>query len=357
MKKKKRKLKKKVYFILYLILIIIGIFLFYLINLGPVSNESKTVEFEVKEGDTLSNLSVRLKKEGIIRSELAYKIYIKFHKFNELKKGVYILDLNNSTSEIINILTNKPNSLGVKITFKEGKNFRNIAKTISENTNITEEEVYNKLKDIKYVNSLIDSYWFLTDDINNKDIYYSLEGYLYPETYFFEPNDKIEDIFKKMLDQTDKIFSKYKSDFNKSDLSINEVVTLASMIEQEGKSNSDRKGISGVFYNRLDRNMSLGSDVTTYYAFKVDMGTRSLTSKEYNTSNSYNTRGPNMAGKLPVGAISNFSESSLEAALNPTSHNYLYFVSDKYGKTYFAKTDKDNLKKKKELIKQGICVE
>ena len=101
MKKKKRKLKKKVYFILYLILIIIGIFLFYLINLGPVSNESKTVEFEVKEGDTLSNLSVRLKKEGIIRSELAYKIYIKFHKFNELKKGVYILDLNNSTSEII----------------------------------------------------------------------------------------------------------------------------------------------------------------------------------------------------------------------------------------------------------------
>lgn len=357
MKKKKRKLKKKVYFILYLILIIIGIFLFYLINLGPVSNESKTVTFEVKDGDTLSNLSVRLKKEGIIRSELAYKIYIKFHKFNELKKGVYILDLNNSTSEIINILTNKPNSQGVKITFKEGKNFRNIAKTISENTNITEEEVYNKLKDIKYINSLIDSYWFLTDDINNKDIYYSLEGYLYPETYFFEPNVMIEDIFKKMLDQTDKIFSKYKSDFNKSDLSINEVITLASMIEQEGKSNSDRKGISGVFYNRLDKKMSLGSDVTTYYAFKVDMGTRSLTSKEYNTSNPYNTRGPNMAGKLPVGAISNFSESSLDAALNPISHNYLYFVSDKYGKTYFAMTDSENLKKKKELIKQGIWVE
>ena len=357
MKKKKRKIKKKIYFILYLILIIIGLFLFYLISLGPVSNESKEVSFEVKDGDTLSNLSKRLKEEGIIRSELSYKIYIKFHNFGELKKGVYVVNLNTSTGEIVKILTKKPNSLGIKITFKEGKNFRNVAKTISENTNITEEEVYNKLKDRKYINSLIDSYWFLTDDIINKDIYYNLEGYLYPETYFFESNVKIEDIFKKMLDQTDKVFSKYKNNFKKSELSINEIVTLASMIEQEGKSNSDRKGISGVFYNRLDRKMSLGSDVTTYYAFKVDMGTRSLTSKEYNTSNPYNTRGPNMAGKLPVGAISNFSESSLDAALNPTSHKYLYFVSDKYGKTYFAKSDSENLKKKKELIKQGIWVE
>ena len=118
MKKKKRKLKKKLYFALYLILIIIGLFLFYLISLGPVSKEKKLVNFEVKEGDTLSNLSSRLKKEGIIRSELAYKIYIKFHNFGDLKKGVYCLDLNNSTSEIIDILSNKPNSLGIKITFK-----------------------------------------------------------------------------------------------------------------------------------------------------------------------------------------------------------------------------------------------
>ena len=110
----------------------------------------------------------------------------------------------------------------------------------------------------------------------------------------------------------------------------------------------------GVFYNRLKDNWSLGSDVTTYYGAGVDLTERDLTSVELNNANAYNTRVSTMAGKLPVGPICNPSTISIEAALYPTEHDYYYFVSDKTGKTYFTKTDKEHIDKKNELIKAGL---
>ena len=103
--------------------------------------------------------------------------------------------------------------------------------------------------------------------------------------------------------------------------------------------------------------MSLGSDVTTYYAMQVDMGERNLYSSELKTSNPYNTRGPNMNGKLPIGPIANPSEESIKAALNPSQTNYLYFVADSNGKIYFAKTYQEHQNIIKELQKQGLWYE
>ena len=100
--------------------------------------------------------------------------------------------------------------------------------------------------------------------------------------------------------------------------------------------------IAGVFYNRLNANMPLGSDVTTYYANKIELGERDLTSSELNTYNPYNTRGPGMNGKLPVGAISNFGESSLKAVLNPDDNDYYYFVADCNGKVYLTKNSTEH---------------
>ena len=100
--------------------------------------------------------------------------------------------------------------------------------------------------------------------------------------------------------------------------------------------------------------MSLGSDVTTYYAFKVDMGDRDLTAKELNTENPYNTRGPNMIGKLPVGPIDNPSKEAIEATLFYTETDALYFVADKNGKVYFTKSNDEHNAKIKELKKEGL---
>ena len=352
MNKKKLKPVFKLLFSLIGLVIIFGliIIIYYNYSLSPISSSSKVVKYKVENGSSVYKVGVDLENKGIIRSALAYKIYVKTHNINVYKKGTYTLDKSYSVRKIVGILKGdsyKEN--GVKITFKEGITMRKVAKEIAKHTNITESEVYAKLEDKTYIDSLVNQYWFLTNDIKNKDIYYPLEGYLYPETYMFDDDVTIEEIFKDMLDQTNKHFMKYKNDIDKSKYTINQIVTLASVIEQEGVYENDRKGIASVFYNRLNKNMPLGSDVTTYYAFKVEMGSRELKTKEYNTYNPYNTRGPQMNGKLPVGAISNFSDSSLEAALKPLTTDYYYFVADKSGKTHFTKTYEEHQKIIKEL--------
>lgn len=355
---KRKKLKKWVKVLLSLFIIILvlfvvsSIYLSYLLS-APKS-KSVVVNFTINDGDYVDKVGKRLEKEGLIRNFFAYKIYVRVKNINSYKAGTYKLDKSYSVKKNVRILTGNDYKSGIKITFKEGKNIRDIAKLISKNTNITESEFYKTLEDESYIDSLISKYWFLTDDIKNKDIYYPLEGYLYPETYTFSKNEDVKVIIEKMLDQTDKVFTKYKTDIENNKYSINEIVTLASIIEKEALYNADKKNISGVFYNRLEKNISLGSDVTTYYAFKVDMGSRELTKKEFNTYNPYNTRGPLMEGKLPVGAISNFGIESLEAAISPNKHDYLFFVADKNGKTYFTKTDVEHQKVIKELKDSGL---
>ena len=152
----------------------------------------------------------------------------------------------------------------------------------------------------------------------------------------------------------EKYLDTYKEDLENSEISMHQILTLASMAELEGKSLEDRKEIVGVFINRINKGMSLGSDVTTYYAFKVDMGDRDLTAKELNTENPYNTRGPNMIGKLPVGPIDNPSKEAIEATLFYTETDALYFVADKNGKVYFTKSNDEHNAKIKELKKEGL---
>jgi len=357
-KKRKRKLKRGVRVLLWLLLImvilVVGALALFSFLLSPVSSRSEVIEFTVKEGSSAYLVGEKLEKEGIIRSNFAYKVYVKLKNVNGYKAGVYRLDKSFSTPNIVDLLTGdyyKKN--GVTITFKEGKTITNVAKTIASSSNVTESEFYALMEDKEYVDQLINKYWFLTDDIKNSDIYYPLEGYLFPETYTFSTNLTAKTIIETMLDQTDKVLSKYKSLVDAGSYTIHQLVTMASMVEKEGITAADRKGIAGVFYNRLNAGMSLGSDVTTYYAFKVDMGERDLTVSEINTFNPYNTRGPQMAGKLPVGPIANFGESSFDAVINPTKSSYYYFVADKSGKTHFTKTYEEHQQVIKELKEAG----
>lgn len=357
-KKKKNILKKLIIILLFfLVFLALIIYILYSFLLSSVSNKSIPIKFKVESGSSVYSVGESLKKEGLIRNISVYKIYVKLNNINNYKAGTYSLDKSYSLQKIVSILNGNKYSDGVRITFKEGKTIRNVAKTIAQNTKITEDEVFDKLNDNEYIDSLINKYWFLTEDLKNSNIYYPLEGYLYPETYYFNENVTVEEIFNTMLEQTNTIYSKYKDDFNSSAYGINEIITLASLVEQEGIYEADRNKIASVFYNRLKANMSLGSDVTTYYAFKVDMGTRDLTTEEFNTYNPYNTRGPSMNGKLPIGPISNISETSLKAALYPKQTNYYYFVADKNGKTHFTKTYEEHQKVIKELKESGNWIE
>jgi UPF0755 protein len=257
--------------------------------------------------------------------------------------------------EIVNaIASGKGGQLGeINILFKEGLNIRQIAKVIEDNTNNSKEEVFTLLKDENYIDELILKYWFITDEVKNANIYYPLEGYLAPNTYRFKNKDvSIKDIFNRMLDQMNVILTPYKGKYNK--YTIHEYLTLASIVEAEGKELEDREDIAGVLYNRLAINDRLGSDVTTYYDIKIDSYSRDLFKTEINAYNPYNTRGPNMDGKLPIGPISNPSANAIKAAFEPNDNDYYYFVADINGKVYFTKTSAEHNAKKQELINKGL---
>ena len=341
--------------------LVISLCLLYNYCIGSVDNKNdETILVEIKEGNTSSDIAHILKEKELIRNEIVFKIYLKFNDVRDLKAGYFELNQSMNVEEIVNKLgqgdTVHPNE--ITILFKEGLNIRGIAKTIAENTNNIEEKVFEVLEDEEYIDSLIEKYWFLTDDIKHPSIYYPLEGYLFPNTYTFEDkNVTVKEIFAKMLNEMETRLSKYETDIKNSNYSVHEILTIASMTELEGVKDEDRKDISGVFYNRIKKNMSLGSDVTTYYAFKVDMSDRDLTTKEINTYNAYNTRGPNMNGKLPIGPIANPSKEAIESAIYPTSSNYLYFVADKNRNVYFTETIAEHDKKVNDLKKAGLWIE
>lgn len=342
-----------------ILVIIIGVFAWYNGSLKPVSKlpveENELIRVEIEKGLGTNQIAKVLEKNNVIKSATAMKIYTSLNDVTGLQAGIY--DFNNSEDleTILNRIVNGEVAIDeVKITFIEGKNIRWIAKTIAKYTNNTEQDVFNLLEDEAYIDELINKYWFLTDELKDDRIYYPLEGYLLPDTYIFENKDvSVKTIFNVILNFTDKYLTKYKDAFANNSMSIHQLLTMASLCELEGKSLEDRKEIIGVFYNRIVEKMSLGSDVTTYYAFKVDMGDRDLTVKELNSENPYNTRGPNMAGKIPVGPICNPSKEAIDATLNYTPTDAFYFVADKNGDVYFTKNNNEHVKMIQKLKREG----
>lgn len=229
MEKQGRKLKKKFKIILVLVaILLIGIATLlgtYCYFKSPVSNDKKEVSIVIENGSTISDIAALLKKEGLIKNENFFKLYVKLKKVSNVYAAKYYFTPSMNLDEIINTLNEGGyNENEISITFKEGINMRGIAKLIKENTSNSEDDVYKKLKDEKYLNSAIEKYWFLTDDIKNSKIYYSLEGYLFPDTYRFNSKDvTVEEIFNKMLDQMEKELNKYKKQIENSKYSVHEI--------------------------------------------------------------------------------------------------------------------------------------
>ncbi len=352
-----RKLIVIIVSILVLISIIIGI---YKISTMPVSKNIEEKEVTIPMGSGATQIANILKENNLIKSTTAFRIYVKINKIENFQAGTYYLKESMNLKEMVEMLQTgtmyNPNQ--ITITYLEGKPMWWLVETITEKTNNTEEDVYQLLADKEYIDSLIEKYWFLTDEIKSEDIYYPLEGYLFPDTYAIANKDAtVEEIFEKMLDRMEEILTPYKEKIEASNYTIHQIITMASVVENEGMNDEDRKDVASVFYNRLDEGISLGSDVTTYYYIKVNMGDRDLYQKEIDTYNPYNTRGPNMEGKLPVGPISSIGKSSIEAAIEPNDTEYLFFVADKTGKLYFTKTNSEHENIINDLMNKGLWYE
>ena len=355
MKRRKFSFKKTALFFIVLILLVGLSFLgVYFFQTSSVGGSDKPISVVVEAGDNYYTLSSKLKKKDLIKSEFFYKIFLKINKPKKLVLGEYELSKKMNVKTIVNTLSDEKNikDTSVKITFKEGTSVSKFASVLEAKTGVTSSEFLNKVNDEEFINTLINDYWFITDEVKNSQIYYDLEGYLYPDTYIFEKHELVpEKIIRIILNNTDKKLSDIKSEFGNSKYTIHQLLTLASLIELEAGSAEDRAMVSGVFYNRLNNNWSLGSDVTTYYSAKKAM-TESLTKDDLDACNGYNTRCATMKG-LPVGPIDNPGITSIKAALNPTMTDYYYFVADSSKKVYFTKNATEHANIIAKLKKEG----
>ena len=339
------KKNKKLIVILSVIvgLILVGI-VTLMILLSPVSKSIDIVEFTVKKGEGKEKIVENLKDAKLIKSKYATFIYIVLSGKKNLQAGSYEFSRNMSVKDIITSLSTgdvvNVKRDEVRITFKEGDTLKNFVTMVANETNIDYDEAIKKLSDKAYLKGLIADYWFLTDDILDEDIYFPLEGYLYPETYNFYKETNIEQVIRKVLNVTNERLEPLKSKIENSKYNIHELLTIASIAEKEANTNSDRAMVTQVIYKRLGLNMALGMDVTSYYGVQKEM-TEAITQLDLNDKNPYNTRVTTFIG-LPVGPICNPSIGSINAALEPADTDYLYFVADILtGKVYFAKTNEE----------------
>ena len=346
---------KKIIIIVALVVLflVVTLILVYKSFLNPVSSDNNLKEIVIPTNTSSTKIGSILKDNNVIKNENFFKLYLKINKINDLKAGTYKISESMSLKDIVSLLRegNSYNEQEITITFKEGINFRELARTIENNTNNTYEEVlsFGSLDNEDYLKSLIEDYWFVTNDILNSDIYYPLEGYLFPDTYKFRSKEvTVAEILKKLLDQMEIVLEPHQEKIKNSTYNIHELLTLASIAEKEVNNSNDRSKVVSVFINRLNKNISLGSDITTRYGLKLD-DTRPLIKSEYDSNNPYNTRNVNMLG-LPAGPICMVSKASIEASIMPSQTNYLYFISNiKTNETIFFEFSKDFENKKEEL--------
>lgn len=351
-----RKIKKVVLIILIVFIGLLAAFGGYLlINSLPVnSKDNKEISFVVETGSGKYKIINDLKKEGLIKNVFVGKILVKFIYKDNFLAGEHKLSKSMSLSDILEELVEGTNieKNQVAITFIEGKRFVEMVDTISKNLKLDKEEIIKTCEDKEYLNTLIDKYWFLTDEILKDGVYNPLEGYLFPDTYFIKRDATIKEVIETLLNGMNSKLEPYKEYITTNNLDITSLLTLASVIELEAAKEADRKEIAGVFNNRIKSNMSIGSDVTTYYAVKKELGT-SLTQSDINSCNAYNTRGTCTKG-IPVGPICSPSIMSIEASIYPNTNDYLYFVADSKGDVHYNKTENEHINTVNELKNKGL---
>lgn len=337
------KIVRKIVFIIIssiiLIIFIGGIssYLYISSALKPVDPKStEEIDVEVPLGSSSSEIAQILETNGIIKDERIFRFYIKFKNYSGFQAGEYVLSPSLTLQEIVEELQSGKiiDEPVHTVTIPEGKNVEQIAEIFSKRLDFTKEQFLKVANDEQYLTELIDMYPnLLSDTILNEDIQEPLEGYLFPITYdFFEENPSIESIIEMMIGQTEKVFSNYSDLLEEHNLTVHEILTLASIVERESKFSEDRPKVAQVYMNRLEKNMKLQSDITAFYGIDHKAV---VTYEDIEIETPYNTY---VIEGLPIGPIASPSTESIEGVLIPEGDEFanLYYFSRPTGETFYS---------------------
>jgi len=337
--------------ILFLIVIIGGGGYLYIQSalkpLDSTSKKQKTIEIPL--GSSVTGIAEKLEANEIIKNAKVFKYYVKLKNEGGFMAGDYQLSPSMDVPEIVSRLkTGKVLAkASFKITIPEGKQLKEIADIMAKATNQKEEDVFNKLNDKEFIKTLMTKYPdLLTDEILHSTVKYPLEGYLYPATYpFYKPNPSVEEMVTAMLDKTRNVLSDYTEESNEKKLSVHQLLTMASLVEEEATQKADRKTIASVFYNRMKKGMPLQTDPTVLYAQGKHKDKVLYEDLEVDSPyNTYKNTG------LPPGPISNAGKVSIEAALDPEQTDFYYFLATPEGDVIFTKTLEEHNQEKAKHI-------
>ncbi|MFO7980882.1 MAG: endolytic transglycosylase MltG [Candidatus Aminicenantes bacterium] len=291
---------------------------------------SPNTVFEIKKGSSASWIAQQLKKENIIKNKwpflFAYKVF--FTKEN-LIAGEYEFNPPISVKEVLKKIIKGEIKLH-PITIPEGLNIWETAELLSQKYSVDNKKVLYNAQNTQLISSM---------DSEAQD----LEGYLFPETYHIPKNTSEEELIENMVSQFKKTFNpQWRERTREMGMNIREVVTLASLIEEETSVPEEKSLVSSVFHNRLKLGMKLDCDPTIIYALKKKGEYQGrLRNKDLKLDSPYNTY---LYKGLPPSPISNPGKESLKAALFPSKTDYLYFVSKNDGTHKFSSTFKEHQK-------------
>ena len=343
----------------------------------PVQGESEEVDFIINEGDGARTVIKNLKKANLIKNEYFTLVYYKINNTSKhpisFKAGDYYLNKADSLRDIIDTLndsTAAKDKDSITLTFSDGGNLEDAAAVIANAYSLDVNDVIAQMDDKTFVQSLIDDKDFpiVTADVLDSQIRHPLEGYLHGNTYFFKKDETVQGIVKRLIKETNTIVTSYDKEFKKAninDVNYHDILTLASIVQHEGpaKTSSTYKkelqGVSQVFLNRIKINMTLGSDVTTYYSVRKKIGVDELYYADFNVCDGYNTRGTCVQG-LPIGPISSASKDAIEAVVKSFTEpiheydDYYYFVADRNTNIHFSKTAADQDKVIQDLKNKNL---
>ena len=298
------------------------------------ANDTQIVEVEIPEGTPVRTMGDILEEQGLIRSSSAFSLLVRVQgAAANLQAGVHDLSPSMTMPEIVAALQEGAEEAGMlKVTVNEGLTVDQIAEVVADSTSYSAEDFLNLMSTQEFLAQLVQQYPILTDSYNNPTVRYVLEGYLFPATYDVAQGETLESLVTQMVDKTNEVLSKYQADIDASSYSLQDIMSIASLVEKEGQTTEDRKLIAGVFYNRLEQGMPIQSDISVLYA----LGTHKemVTYDDLEVDSPYNLY---INAGLPPGPMNSPSEDAIAAALEPTDNDYLYFYANlKTGEVFYT---------------------
>ena len=327
-----------------------------LASLEPVDPTSKEyVTVQIPEGASVQEIGSTLEKAGLVKHGIVFGMYTKYKNYSDLKAGYYNLQKSMSTDDLIKELqkggtAEAQEPVLASLTIPEGYTIDQIAQAVGQlqgnfKEPLTADAFLAKVQDDNFISQEVSKYSNLLESLPTKEsgARYRLEGFLFPATYSIKESTTIESLIDEMLAAMDKTLTPHYSTIKSKHLTVNELLTIASLVEKEGAKTEDRKMIAGVFYNRLNLGMPLQSNIAILYAEgklgqKISLADDTQIDTTVNSPyNVYTNQG------LMPGPVDSPSADAIESSINQTKSDNLFFVADVTdGKVYFATNKADH---------------